>query len=188
MALAALPADYWLNNDGLLVKYGRAEGIPGSVGEFQVAVDGEGVVELDLNFSHFTGKTADAAVILDYDSKLPAGAIIGKIIIEATDVWNTLTTIDVGLVREDMTTTYDEDGLVVDFPLASMNSVGERTEIISTTATYPGALWATGTAAALPFAGYIVGSFAGTAPTTGRAKIWIHYLVNSAKANGPNNV
>lgn len=188
MALAALPAGYWLNNDGLLVKYGTKEGVPGSVGEYHTAVGPEAVVRVDLSFSHFTGKTAGEAVILDYDAKLPQGAIIGKIeLITLAAFATNPTNIDVGLVREDMTTTYDEDGLLVDVVLAEMDSVDERTVITSETSTYPGALWVAASAAPLANTGYIVASYAGTAPTQGRLSINIYYQI-AGTANGPVNV
>ena len=189
MALATFPDGYWLNSDGLLVKFGRTEGLPGSVGEYGVAVASEAVVNVDISFSHFTGKTAGQAVVLDYDARLPAGAIISKIeFITQVAFATNPTSIDVGLVRSDMTTTYDEDGLIDGLLLAELDSVDESTLITSETSTYPGALWVAASAAALPYDGYIVGSFAGTAPTVGRVLMNIYYSIASTKPNGPSGV
>ncbi len=184
MALQALPGNLWLNSDGLLVKYGIQEGIPGKVGEYQDTHLGDAVINVELDYSLFTGVTATNAVIVDYNTLVPKGAIIDHIVVVTDKAFNTLTTIDMGLVREDMTTTYDEDGLIVTLPLASINSVGERTEIVSTTSTYPGALWNASTGTALANAGYIVASYAGTAPTTGNLKVKIAYHIIPSKDNG----
>lgn len=185
MALAARPTNTWLNADGLLVKYGTQEGIPGKVGEYQDTHLGDAVVNVEIDYSLFTGITATQAVIVDYGCKLPAGAIIDAIRITTDKAFATNpTSIDVGLVREDMTSTYDEDGLIDGLLLATFDSVGETTELLSTTATYPGALWVAATSAPLPYTGYIVASFAGTAPTVGNLKLKIQYHVIPTRDNG----
>lgn len=185
MALQALPADTWLNSDGLLVKFGPMEGKPGHVGSFQDTYAGSSVVEVEIDFSIFTGVTATNAVIVDYEAKLPVGAIITEILTKTNTAFATNpTSIDLGLVREDMTSTYDEDGLIDGLLLAEIDSVGETTRITSETSTYPGALWVAATAAPLPFTGYIVASFAGTAPTVGNMKFEIFYHLEPSKPNG----
>jgi len=185
MALQALPTGYWKNSDGLLVKFGTTEGIPGKAGEYRDTHLGDAVVNVEIDYSLFTGVTATNAVIVDYGVKLPAGAIIDNIVVVADKAFVTNpTSIDVGLVREDMSTTYDEDGLIDGLLLATFDSIGERTELISTTATYPGALWNASTGTALANTGYIVASFAGTAPTVGNLKLKIQYHVIPTKDNG----
>lgn len=97
----------YTNADGLTIKYGPLEGTVGRAGEYRT-LTGVRVVEFALNLVDL----ATARTVLDYNTQIDKNSFIEKVEVETTTaVTGTNATLNIGLVRTDTTTTYDDDGL-----------------------------------------------------------------------------
>lgn len=116
----------WLNGDGLYVKFGNEQGTSGIAGEYQTAGP-QRMTEFTINLVAL----GTAAAILDDNVTLPSGARIEKIeIVTKTAVTSTgAAALNIGLVRTDRSTTYDEDGLIAALAITAYNAAGETVEI-----------------------------------------------------------
>lgn len=100
----------WINSDGLIVKLGTTEATVGRAGQYKNS-DGYHKTEFALNLVDVTSATAGATVI-DYNTKIPSGALIEKVEVETTaTVTGTNAVLNIGLARSDTTTEIDFDGL-----------------------------------------------------------------------------
>ena len=158
----------WYNSDGLYVTFGTEEAQAGKAGMYRMA----GPQQMcELTLDTLTGLTT-TGVIQDYNTVLPKNARIEKVeVITTTDVTSGgSATLDIGLIRTDTTTAYDDDGLVAALALASFNSAGE-TASLTVGVTSAGALIGT----TLANNGYLVASYNTAAITAGAIKVRIYY-------------
>ena len=162
-------ATNWHNDDGLYIKFGRNEGtgvtggeVPGNhAGPNKVA---EQVITLT--------SLGSASTILNDAVLIPAGARIEKVQI-ITDTLATSdgsATLNVGLIREDRSTTYDADGFVVQAALTTIDAAGETTDYVEGSTAH-GALIGT----TLAYAGRLVADYDAAAYTAGVIRVRIHY-------------
>lgn len=158
----------WYNNDGLYIKYGTEEATVGKAGEYEW--DGpQRFVELripDLTALTTTG------VIQDYNCVIPKNAFIEKIevVTKTAATSGGSATLDIGLIRTDTTTAYDDDGLVAALALTTHDAAGETTTITKG-GTGAGALVGT----VLANNGYLVASYNTAAYTAGALDIRIYF-------------
>ena len=113
----------WFNSDGLLVKFGPAEALPGSAGGFSDTVGNLHIVELRL--AALTNLTA-VDTIVEENVFLPKNIRIEKVEIVA-DVAATsggAATLSVGTVRSDRVTAVAANGLLNAVALADINTQG----------------------------------------------------------------
>lgn len=117
----------WNNNDGLYVKFHKELATKGSAGAVPVADDTLHVVEAVITLTDLG--TTEA--IVDNHTVIPSGSFIEEVVVVA-DVAATSggsPTLDVGLIRQDRTTAYDDDGLVAALAMTSYDAIGERTTL-----------------------------------------------------------
>ncbi len=131
----------WTNNDGLYIKFGVEEGQVGKGGTY--LVDGPlQVTEFKFDYTDCvlasailgtkdgpTGVTAGAAGIL-----FPRGVRIEQVEVVAETAFTSSGTIgsatlDIGLIRNDRSTAYDDDGFVAALAFSALDSVGEKNVI-----------------------------------------------------------
>ena len=158
----------WYNSDGLYIKFGTEEATVGTAGEY-LTTGPQQMIELTI--SALTALTT-TGVIQDYNVVVPKNARIEKVeVITTTDVTSGgSATLDIGLIRTDTSTAYDDDGLVAALAIASFNSAGE-TASLTVGSTSAGALIGT----TLANNGYLVASYNTAAFTAGAVKIRIYY-------------
>ncbi len=159
----------WYNSDGLYVKFGTEEATVGKVGMHKMAGP-QHMVEV---FVPDMTALATGATIWDYNTVIPKNARIEKIeVITQTAVTSGgSATLNVGLIRTDITTELDYDGFVAALAIASFNAVGE-TVSITAGATSAGALLGT----TLSNNGYITIDYDTAAFTAGAIRIRIYYV------------
>lgn len=158
----------WYNSDGLYVKFGTEEAQVGKAGMYRTA----GPQQMcELTISDLTALTT-TGVIQDYNVVLPKNARIEKVeVITTTAVTSGgSATLDIGLIRTDTSTAYDDDGLVAALALTSFDSAGE-TAALTVGSTSAGALIGT----TLANNGYLVASYNTAAFTAGAIKVRIYY-------------
>lgn len=123
----------WVNADGLRVKFPQDHLVKGKAGEYNHLTSTH-VSEFDIAYTDFNLGTSDTAVyILDYDTVLPNGAVVEKIVTKVGTAFTSggAVTFNVGLVaRSDFTTITDADGLLTTVALSTINADGEITEYI----------------------------------------------------------
>lgn len=165
----------WTNSDGLVVKLGTIEATAGRAGVYSGPLGGQHIVEFALNLVDVTSATAGATVI-DYNTKIPNGALIEKVEVETTTaVTGTNATLNFGLVRSsDMTTEIDFDGLGTAAALTqtAMAAKGTTLTFIKGTSN-AGALLGT----SLTANGILVADYDTAAFTQGRISVRIYYSV-----------
>lgn len=162
----------WLNSDGLYLKMGTDEGPAVTEGEYSVTGP-YSVAEFQIDYSDL----GTAAAIMGDTVTIPAGARVVQVQIETITAFDSAAdafVLNVGLVRQDRSTTYDADGLVAALPQASMDPAGEVI-LMDSTHTYKGALMGT----TLAYTGIVVADYDTAAPTVGSAKVRILYRMVS---------
>jgi hypothetical protein len=158
----------WYNSDGLLVKFGRTQGTATVAGEYRTTGP-QRMVEVSIDNMTTLGTTE---TILSDVVVIPKSHRIEKIEIVTTTAVTSggSATLDIGLIRTDRTTAYDDDGFVAALALASFNAAGE-TAVLTNSVTGAGALVGT----TLANNGYITASYNTAAFTAGAIKIRIYY-------------
>lgn len=161
-------ANTWTNADGLYLKTGTDEGALSNAGAFRN--DGPyHVAELTLFDLTDLGT---ARTIFDDVTIFPKGARVERVdIVTETAVTSSGSgVLNVGLVRTDRSTTYDDDGFIAALPVASFNAVGET---VSFTAgvQYGGAFLGT----TLANAGLFVADYDTADFTAGKVVIRVYY-------------
>ena len=158
----------WLNEDGLYIKYDRNAAEMGKAHEFRN--DGPYHV-MEMVLDDLTELTTTAAII-DDNATLPKNARIEKVevVTETAVTSGGSAELDVGLIRTDRSTSYDDDGLVAALAIASFNAAGE-TQLLTAGATGAGALVGT----TLANAGLLVASYNTAAFTAGKVVVRVYY-------------
>lgn len=156
----------YLNNDGLYVKVGTEKATPTLAGEYRY--DGPlHNTEVKINLATLvTGRT-----IINDVTQLPVGAFIEEIeVVAEVAATGATATLNVGLVRSDRTTTYNDSGFLAAFPLASMSTVGTKT-VVRVGSTGAGAFLGT----ALANTGLLCADWDTAAFTAGVIRVRIRY-------------
>lgn len=158
----------WVNDDGLVVKFGTEEGDPGAGGAVRTA-GGIHMVELAVTG---TAVASTAGTLLDEHTLIPANARIEKVEVQVGTAFTSggSATLNVGLVRQDQTTEIDNDGLVAALALTSIDADGDKVELVQGS-TGHGALVGT----VLTNSGLVSINYGTAAYTAGDAKVRIFY-------------
>lgn len=167
----------WSNNDGLYLKFGTDRATAKAAGEYRY--DGpERVVEVEIPLASLTTSTnyfaSDTATI-------PNGARVSRVVlyVETAATSGGSATLDVGLVDQDRTTAFDDDGFIAALALAEMSDVGANILFTpgsdSTPAGESGVGALVGTT--LSNTGLIVASANTAVFTAGRVVVRIYYYI-----------
>jgi hypothetical protein len=176
MAVIDMNTNEWLNNDGLLVRFGTERARPARVGEFSSLFNGQHVIELHIDLaalSVLSPFASDIDVILDDTVTIPKGALLEKIELIVMEASAGAGTLDLGLYDQDRTTVIDQDGLL------AASTTGWAGAVIGTTVVYTrataeaGALMGT----VLTNTGLITAQVDAAAFTNGSIKIRIYFSV-----------
>lgn len=164
----------WTNADGLVVKLGTIEGQSGRAGVYRELLGGQHIVEVAVNLID-VGVT-DGGTVLDYNTIIPKGANIQKVEVETlAAVTGTNAVLNIGLIRTDMTTELDFDGLGTAAALTQTAMAAKGTVLTYIKGTSnAGALVG---AAALANNGILVADYNTAAFTAGRIAIRIYWSV-----------
>jgi len=157
----------WKNSDNLYLKFGPDKATPNIAGEY-VTVGELREVELTITLANLTQSETPLSDVL----MLPAGVRIEDVVVVTQSVAATGVAIDLGLIKNsDRSTEVDYDGLLAAFPLASMDTAGEKS-IITVGSSFAGALIGT----TLGFTSLVTCSATtATAFTTGVIRVRIRY-------------
>ena len=179
----------FFDGDGLLRKYGTSKAIPNRGGEYKMYGD---LKELEFKivfgtasaFGTTTVGTVAATDVIQSDQVFfPKSVFLEEVQIEVAEVFNTLTSVSVGMVQSNDRTTLigaAGGGFVNAAPLTSLDLAGERTTYTAGTPAGFGVLIGTvPISAAATFTGYVTARFAGTQGTTGCLIVRIKYRPNS---------
>lgn len=160
----------WYNSDGLLVKFGAEEGVPGIAGEYRTHGPTR-QVEVVLNVLGLSA--TDGSTILDDNVFFGIGWRIEKVdVISQTVCTGTNAVLNIGLIKVDRATELDYNGIVAAIPVTSLATAGQTTSLTAG-ATYAGALLGTN----LAFVGYLTADYDTAAFTAGRVVVRISYSV-----------
>ena len=166
----------WMNNDGLYIKFGTNEATPAQAGEYRF--DGpERCIELELTLALLTPITtnyfpSDTVVV-------PSGSRITRceLFVETAATSAGSPTLDIGLIRLDRTTGFDDDGFIAAVAMTALDTAGTNILYTPTADSVPaggtgfGAL--IGTTLANP--GYIVASTNTAVFTAGKVIFRVFY-------------
>ncbi len=142
----------WLNKDNLNVKFGRDEANKVLGAEYSV-MDGRHIYEFDLPYTEV--QSTSAVVIGSVGNPgaigivLPKGLYIDEVDVEATTAFQSSgtigsSTLSIGMVKMDRSTTYDVDGLTTtSFVGSTIDTAGETTKITVGTTGYGSAIGTT---------------------------------------------
>lgn len=166
----------WINSDGLAIRLGNTEAEVtrgGEVNSFGPDRIWEFVVDL-ANLGSATAVLEDTQDIL-----LPAGLFISEVEIvnETAATSGGSATLNLGLIRQDLSTTYDADGLVAAAALSTFDSAGE-TSVLRVGSSGAGAFLGT----ALAYTGYLVADYDTAAFTAGRLLVRVKGYVKRPSA------
>lgn len=159
-----------LNKDGLLLKYGTDKATANIAGEYHV--DGpRHVIEATLTLTNVTA--TDGSYLVSDQVFFPKNARIEQVdVITETAATGSGAVLNLGLIKTDLTTEIDYNGLLAAIAQTVMTPAGKTTQV-RTGDTYAGALLGTTTA----FTGYIVADYDTAAFTAGKVIIRIYYHV-----------
>lgn len=159
----------WNNDDGLYVKFHKEIGEPGRGG---YVVGGDGAlhtVELRITMTDL----ATTSAIMDDHVVIPAGAIVEEIELfaeAALDSAGNAAVLNLGLVRQDRTTTYDENGLIAALAQTTLDTIGDK-NVMRVGSTGAGTLLGT----ALAYSGLLVADYDTAAFTAGTLVVRVKY-------------
>lgn len=157
----------WVNSDGLLVKLGAVEATAQKGGATNISGDKREIV-FDITMTELTS----ASAIVQDNLIIPKSARIEEIEIEVLTACTGATAVlNLGTVRSDRTTTYDENGLVDAATVASLDTAGKRLNIIYGS-DYDGAQIGT----TLAYNGLIVADYDTAAFTAGLIRVRVKYF------------
>jgi len=119
----------WLNNDGLYIKFGTDETTVVDGGEYST-LGSLHEVELEIDLDDLSTSTN---TFLSDTVTLPSGARIEKVVIvvETAATSGGSATLDIGLIDQDRSTSFDDDGLVAALALAEMSDAGAVIEFVN---------------------------------------------------------
>jgi hypothetical protein len=168
----------WYNSDGLLVRFDKEKVVVAAGGEYPGA-GALRTVEFKIDISTLT---TSSALIAGEGIIIPRNARIDSVDVYTETVAATITSVSVGLIRIDRSTTtgLSTTGLVNGLVVASMSTSGEKTTIIPE-GTYAGSL--VGTTLAYP--GLPVAQIAGSTGT-GLIRVRVHLFVPGKDTNVTN--
>lgn len=112
------------NEDGLYVKFHKEIGVAGRGGFVAAGDNGLHNVQIRITATDL----GTAAAIMDDHVVIPAGAVIEEVevISETACTSGGSAVLNIGLIRQDRSTTYDVDGLVAALALSTINAAGEK--------------------------------------------------------------
>jgi hypothetical protein len=116
----------WTNSDGLYIKYGATEVTATAAGEYDY--DSKHCIEVEIPL---TSLSTSANYYASDTVTIPNGARIEEIevIAETAATSGGSATLDIGLIDQDRSTAFDDDGLVAALALTSIDADGEKTVI-----------------------------------------------------------
>ena len=176
----------FFDGDGLLRKYGTTKAIPNRGGEYKTYGD---LRELEFKIVWGTasaqgtttvGTVAATDVIQSDQVFFPAGVWLEEVQLEVLEVFNTLTSISVGLVQtNDRTTLIGASGAgFISAEVVATLTAGNRVTYVKTTAQAGSLIGTVPIATAAAFRGHVTARFAGAQGTTGAALVRIKYRQN----------
>lgn len=155
------------NIDGLFRRYGTETAIPTTAGDY-VAYGENRKMEFFINIADLT---TSAAIIPYADTTfMAAGMFIDEVKVETVTAVATITSLSIGLMKLDRSTTISDTAFVAALPQASMDVAGETTVITGGT-TYAGTKVGTTTGTD---SGYLTAKIAGSTGT-GLVKVIVSY-------------
>lgn len=167
----------WINNDGLRVRLGVTEAEVTRGGEFEMD-GGLRVYESTIDLANLG---SSSALLEDsWNIVLPSGFNIVEVDVtnETAATSGGSATLNLGLVRQDTTTTYDADGILAVAPLADYDAVGE-------TKSYRVGVTGAGAFFGVPLvnAGFLVADYDTAAFTAGRIRVLIKGYIKRPSAS-----
>lgn len=158
-----------LNKDGLLLKYGTDKAVSNTVGEYRF--DGPRHL-IEITIPDMTAITAtDGSYLLGDQTMVPKNARIEQIdVVTETAATGSGAVLNIGLIKTDLTTEIDYNGLVAAIAQTVLTPAGKTTQIRQGD-TYAGALLGTTTANT----GYLVADYDTAAFTAGKVIIRLYY-------------
>lgn len=153
----------WTNNDGLRIKLGTSEAAVTRGGEYSTLGEFR---EYEVRFGLTALGTTEA--VQAYGVLVPSGFFIEQVEVVASVAATSggSATLDIGFIRQDASTTYDDDGLVAALALTSIDALGEKVTLTKGS-TSAGALIGT----ALANTGLITASYNTAAFTAGEVTV-----------------
>lgn len=162
----------WYNADGLYIKFGVEEATPGKVANYRTAGPQQ-MLEIYLDETTLKGLSATAgATVLDYNAVLPKNARIEKVevIAQKAATSSGAAALNIGLIRTDLSTELDYNGLVAALALTAIDAAGETTSLV-VGSSGAGALIGT----TLANNGYLVADYDTAAYTAGELRIRVYF-------------
>lgn len=157
----------WLNGDGLYRKFGTDSATATTGGDFSMPGP-DRIAEVDIDVADLT----TTALIVADTTFIPAGVFIDKVELIATTAVATITSISVGLMKFDRTTTISDTALANAVVVADLNAAGETKTLTGPPASGGAGAKVGTTTGSDP--GYITALIAGSAGT-GIVKVRVHY-------------
>ena len=113
----------WMNNDGLLVKFGKEKGIAANGGSYRF-VGPLDCIEIDVDYRKLNAFGTNT--ILSDTVKVPNGVLLKSAEFQVDVAFTGATaTLTLGLYDSDRTTAYDEDGIDATIALTAIDAIGE---------------------------------------------------------------
>lgn len=161
----------WINSDGLRVRFGTDEALTTRGGEVQP--NGE-LIQVPFKILLTQAATGTALIPRTTGIIFPSGARIQEVEIrnDTAATSGGSATLNIGLVRQDTTTTYDADGFIAALALTAYDTVGE-TVVVQVGSTGAGAFLGT----TLANSGVLVFDWDTAAFTAGELTVTIRYLM-----------
>lgn len=155
----------WLNNDGLYRKFGPLKVVPNTGGEYKTFGDWR-EIELRIDLTSLTA----SPIIQNDEVFFPAGMRVEEVEVVTEVAATGASTLSVGLISTDRTTTLGATGFLAVAPLANMDAVGEKV-------TYRIGVAGVGTlvGTTTPTVGYITATGTATPFTAGAVRVRIRY-------------
>lgn len=163
---------FWLNQDGMIVKFGSNEASADRGGEYPFDGGPQRILELKFDYTDFTSNVTIPGS--GQGSALPKGAFIEKVEVfaEVAVTSGGSATIDVGGAKSDYTTLTSQTAFIAALPKASVATAGVTTTLHAGD-TYAGA--AIGTK--LSDITYVTVDYNVAALTTGKIVVRIYYYM-----------
>ncbi len=123
-------ANQWLNNDGLLVKFGTKLGVPGKAGTYKMTGPLHVLEIKDLDLTTLVDDATTlvdgmAQGIIDQHNVIPSGVQIEKVEVLPTEAaTGTNAVLDIGVVDTDFASNDDDDALVIALAQTALTPVG----------------------------------------------------------------
>lgn len=118
----------WNNTDGLYLKYGTSKAVPATAGDF---VSPGGLRVIELKIADLTTLTTTAA-IQDDNVYVPTNCIIEQVevIADTAATSGGSATLNIGLMKDDRSTTISDTALISAAALTTIDGTGEKTTYV----------------------------------------------------------